>query len=654
METQTQLNISEPIESIESHELEPIQGYPRLNWKGKRPYQPDQFYPAQLKEAYGKEIDGWLNKIYWGDNLQVMSHLLKSYRGKITLIYIDPPFDSKADYKKRIELKGKSVENNQSAFEEKQYTDIWTNDEYLQFMYERFFLMRELLADNGSIYVHCDWHKSHYLRCILDEIFGEQNFRNDITWVRSTNPKGSQHKSSRYDVFTDTLLFYTKNVDTELNLDVIRIPLTEEELLEKYHRQDEKGRFYDGPIVSSASMGARPNLVYEYKGYTPPISGWRVNRHNLEEIDRQGNLGWTREGNPFRKLRIENDKGNPVGNLWADISLLNSQSEERKRIGYPTQKPEKLIERIIKASSNPGDLIFDCFMGSGTTQAVAMKIGRRFIGADINLGAVETTTKRLLNLAEEIQEKTAQGEIDIQEQDTEDTYTCYTGFEVYNVNNYDVFRNPAQAKDLLIEALEIQPLQSNSIYDGEKDGRMVKIMPINRIATRADLNELIAGFDYQAFERRQEEHPTLPVEKLLLICMGHEPNLAAALQNEVLHKLDIEVVDILRDKSKLEFKRESKAKIVRRNGHLIIEQFYSMNLLQKLSLMEENVEDWRELVESVKIDFNYDSAVLNPSVVDIPEEDELVSGSYPIPEDAGTIQVKITDLLSESLEETLE
>ena len=222
------------------------------------------------------------------------------------------------------------------------------------------------------------------------------------------------------------------------------------------------------------------------------------------------------------------------------------------------------------------------------------------------------------------------------------------------MNNYDVFRNPAQAKDLLIEALEIQPLQSNSIYDGEKDGRMVKIMPVNRIATRADLNELIAGFDYQAFERRQAEHPTLPVEKLLLICMGHEPDLKAHLKNEVPFDIDVHVVDILRDKSKLEFKRESKAKIVRHNGHLIIEQFYPMNLLQKLSLMEENVEDWRELVESVKIDFNYDGAVLNPSVVDIPEEDELVSGSYPIPEDAGTIQVKITDLLSESLEETLE
>ena len=283
-----------------------------------------------------------------------------------------------------------------------------------------------------------------------------------------------------------------------------------------------------------------------------------------------------------------------------------------------------------------------------------MKLGRRFIGADINLGAVETTTKRLHNRAREIQEDTVQGEINIPDENPQGELRFYAGFEVYNVNHYDIFRNPVEAKDLLIEVLEIQPFPAGGIYDGEKDGYMVKIMPINRIATRADLNELIAGFDYHAFERRQQEHPTLPVEKLMLVCMGHEPDLKAHLDNEVSYDLEIEVVDILRDKSKLEFKREPKARIIRCNGHLVIEQFYPMNLLQKLSLMEENVEDWRELVESVKVDFNYDGAVLNPCEVDIPEEGKLVKGSYPIPDDAGTIRVKITDLLSESLEETVE
>ena len=201
-----------------------------------------------------------------------------------------------------------------------------------------------------------------------------------------------------------------------------------------------------------------------------------------------------------------------------------------------------------------------------------------------------------------------------------------------------------------MQALEIQPLPNNTIFDGEKDGRMVKIMPINRIATRADLNELITGFDYKAFERRHTAAPGKPVEHLLLVCMGHEPDLAATLQKEVKYKLDIEVVDILRDQSRLEFKRDSEAEISVAKGELVIDQFYPMNLLQKLSLMKENVEDWRELTESVMIDWNYDGAVFEPTVVDVPGKDELVSGRYPVPDNAGTIRVKITDLLSESLE----
>ena len=590
MAEQTQFNVTEDVDSVENYEFEPIQGYPMLNWKGKRPFRSTQYYPVQLKETHGEEVNGWTNKIYWGDNLQVMSHLLKTHRGKVNLIYIDPPFDSKADYKKQIGLKGKNVENDRTAFEEKQYTDIWTNDEYLQFMYERLILMRELLADNGSIYLHCDPTMSHYLKLLMDEVFGEDKFRNEIAWCYKSMSQAKQWFPKKHDI----LLFYTNSDKWTFNTDDVRVSFSKE------------------------SLGRHG-------------SSWR-------------------SGNEEERAAIH-AKGKVIEDWW-EMPMLNSMSEER--LGYPTQKPMVILERIIKASSNPGDLVFDCFMGSGTTQAVAIKLGRRFIGADINLGAVETTTKRLINLATDIQKNEVQGEIGTHQESTEDVQTIYTGFEIYNVNHYDVFRNPAQAKDLLIEALEIQPLPTGGIYDGEKDGHMVKIMPINRIATRADLNELINGFDYRAFERHHREHPTRPVEKLLLVCMGHEPDLAAVLQNEVPYKLDIEVMDILRDKSKLEFKRESKAKIVRSNGQLIIEQFYPMNLLQKLSLMEENVEDWRELVETVKVDFNYDGKALNPSVVDLPEKDELVKGIYPIPENAGTIRVKITDLLSESLEETVE
>ena len=204
---------------------------------------------------------------------------------------------------------------------------------------------------------------------------------------------------------------------------------------------------------------------------------------------------------------------------------------------------------------------------------------------------------------------------------------------------------------MLIEALEVQKLEFSTVFDGEKDGRMVKIMPVNRIATRADLNELIAGFDYKAWERKQNESPNRPVEKITLVCMGHEPTLRAELELAAKpFKIDVEVVDILRDKADLEFKRDSEAKVSIKKGELVIEKFYPMNLLQKLSLQKESVDDWKELAESVLIDWNYDGAVLQPAMVDIPGKNEKVKGAYKVPDDAGTIRVKITDLLSESWE----
>jgi adenine-specific DNA-methyltransferase len=360
----------------------------------------------------------------------------------------------------------------------------------------------------------------------------------------------------------------------------------------------------------------------------------------MKRLDAEGRLVFPEKpnGRIQRKQYLDEWKGSPIQNLWVDIPPVNPVASER--LDYPTQKPERLLERIITASCPSGGLVFDCFMGSGTTQAVAMKLGRRFIGADINLGAIQTTTKRLIGVADALRQKGLDGEI-----------RHFTGFELHNVNHYDVFRNPIQAKELLVEALEVQKLEFSTIFEGEKDGRMVKIMPVNRISTRADLNELIAGFDYKAWERRQKENPNRPVEKITLVCMGHEPDLAPQLELAVKpFKIDVEVVDILRDKADLEFKRDSQAKVSIKKGELIIAKFYPMNLLQKLSLHKESVEDWKELVESVLIDWNYDGAVLQPAMVDIPGRGELVKGVYRVPDDAGTIRVKITDVLSESWE----
>lgn len=622
------------ITNVEKYEFEPIKGYPMLNWRGKRPFTSTQYYPAQLKEVHGEEVDGWRNKIFWGDNLQVMSHLLKKYRAKVDLVYIDPPFDSNAQYKKEIKLGRGNVYSDSSVFEEKQYSDIWSNDEYLQFMYERLVMTRELLSPNGVIFLHCDWHANSYLRLILEEIMGKGNLLNEIVWKRrggTTSPDARVLPR-----ITDTILVFSKGGDFQFNPLFIRDD--DDPYVGRFNRDDGDGRKYN--LIPLNASQPRPNLMYEYKGYKAPRFGWSVSLDRMKDMDEKGLLYFPEKKSQriYKKSFLDEWKGQPLTSLWTDIKLVNPMAEERTN--YPTQKPEALLERVISLASKPGSIVFDCFMGSGTTQVAALKLGRRFIGADINLGAIQTTTKRLVKIADDLRQKSL-----------DQTAKHYTGFELYNVNNYDIFRNPVQAKELLIEAMEIQELNFGSVFDGEKDGRMVKIMPVNRIAARADLNDLIAGFDYKTWERKQNESPNRPVEKITLICMGHEPDLAAQLELAVKPlKIDVEVVDILRDKADLEFKRDSEAKVAVKDGCLVIERFYPMNLLQKLSLQKESVEDWKELAESILIDWNYDGAVLQPSVVDIPGKNDLVKGVYKVPADAGTIRVKITDLLSESWE----
>ncbi len=624
-------------------DYEPIRGYPELRWTGKRPFRGTTYFPAQLKENHGDSVDGWRNKLYWGDNLQVMSHLLREYRGKVKLIYIDPPFDSKADYKKKIELRGANATSDASAFEEKQYTDIWTNDEYLQFMYERLILMRELLAEDGSIFLHCDDTKNAYLKLLLVEVFSESNFRNEIVWKRST---ATGLAMKRCGTLHDTIYWFSKSNNYQFTMQYHKY---EEEYLKRI-RKDESGRDYIP--IPTGNPGPRPNLYYEYKGYLPHPNGYKWTRGKMEELDRQGRLIFpeSKEGRIQYKQYLDEMEGVKLQDLWIDIPPVNPVAKER--LGYPTQKPEALIERIVKMTTKPGDLVFDCFMGSGTAQAVSMKLGRRFLGADINLGAIQTTTKRLLGIADELKS----GIPELALGDLVEPAKIITGFEVFTVNHYDFFRNELEAKELLIEALELQKLPGNMLWDGEKEGWMVKILAVNRLATAADLNPILGNLDYKAWERRSREHPDKPVERIRFVCMGHDPDLKAQFLDEMAKigfKVELEVLDILRDRKELQFKREAEAKIVLTKKKLEIQSFYPMNLLQKLSFDRAKVGEWRELVDSVLIDWNYDGAVFSPSLSDIPDKNTLVRGAYDVPDDAGTIRVKITDLIAESWEENV-
>ena len=544
---------------------------PELIWHGKRPYYSTQYYPAKLCESYIDNNNAWKNKLFWGDNLQVMSHLLKDYKGKIDLIYIDPPFDSKTDYKKRIELHGKSKKY---SFEEKQFSDTWVKDDFLQFMYERLIIMRELLSDKGCIYLHCDWHKSHHLRMIMDEVFGSENFVNEIVWHYSGagTPKGCWAKRH------DNIFLYSKTSKYTFNADDIRTD-------------------YSVATIERVS-------------------------HTLNNI---------RNGIDYGTYTL-----NPLGKYPEDVLDIPIEAPSANvRTGYPTQKPETLIERIIKASSNPGDLIFDCFMGSGTTQTVAMKLGRRFIGADINLASIQTTTKRLLSVAKQLNNEFF-NEIK------------YTNFEVYNVNNYDIFSNPVKAKEMIIESLGIHAFSKSDVWDGELNGRMVKIMPINRITNKDDLKSILGNLPYDVYRKRNNDNPNQPVERITVICMGHEPDLKESFESQIAYNIDIEILDILKDDLYLQLKHTAEADIVCDNNRLIIKSFYPANLMKKVQ--KDAIESWHQLVDSIMIDWNYNGEVLQPSCIDIPSKNEIVKGVYDIPENSGTIRVKITDLLSESIE----
>jgi adenine specific DNA methylase Mod len=343
----------------------------------------------------GKEGDsfeeGWKNKLIWGDNLLVMGSLLEKFAGKIDLIYIDPPFATGADFSFEAGVgdSGFEVHKQQSIMEEKAYRDTWGRgaDSYMTMIYDRLRLIRELLSETGSIYIHCDWHVGHSLKIVMDEIFGIDNFNNHITWKRST-PRGNA--GSRYAELTDYILFYTKTSDSIWNPQYGKY---REEYVEKYYGyKDEKtGRFFQ-PTSLLGHTGINP--VRNWRGISKP---WRYPPHRLDELDAAGLLYWPPKGEvPRLKRFLDEQKGTPIQSLWDDIPPVNSQAKEDT--GYDTQKSEALLERVINASSNEGDLVADFFCGSGTTLALAEKLGRRWIGCDLGRWAVHVTRKRLLGI----------------------------------------------------------------------------------------------------------------------------------------------------------------------------------------------------------------------------------------------------------------
>lgn len=350
-------------------------------FKGRIP----QVAPAYHSEAFGLFGEGlfagkpmalapWLNRLIYGDNLLVMAALLAgdertsldSLRGKVNLVYIDPPFDSKADYRTKIHLPGSDIAQKPTVLEQFAYSDTWKDGtaSYLRMICPRLILLRELLADTGSIYVHLDWHVGHYVKVLLDEIFGKENFRNEIIWRRSY----SHNDGNKFGVIHDTLLFYTKG-STYTYFPVL-IPRTEEETIEEYPYICERtGKRYKSVSLNAAGQGSPRVFGSRGQLYPPRGTHWRWSQERINEGIASGKIFFSATGTPRYKQYADDIEGKQVQDLWTDFMSISSRSNEG--VNYATQKPERLLERIIKASSNEGDLVLDVFGGSGTKKVLA-------------------------------------------------------------------------------------------------------------------------------------------------------------------------------------------------------------------------------------------------------------------------------------------
>jgi DNA modification methylase len=610
----------------ETVQIAEAKGRPMLHWVGKRPLDHVTAFPAQLVERFDpagelqtsevsetSEVSG--NLLFHGDNRDVLAWLLAhGYRGKVNLIYIDPPFDSGADYVRRVQLRGvtgvaKLEGETYTLGEQIQYTDIWANDTYLQFMYERLLLLKELVSSDGRILLHCNATRGHHLRFLMDEVFGSENFQNEIVWFYE-NKLGTG--GSVFDSRHDTILLYRKGERWTHN-DIL-VPVKE----------------------------IKPQPV------TQKIDGKRV---------------WLRDEEGDR-LYQDSQPTRPIGDVWT-IPIINPVASER--VGYPTQKPEALIEYIVYACSNAEDLVLDCFVGAGTTAVVAQKLGRRWIAADVNKGAIQTTSKRLQTVIREQIEAGAVQTSEVSETSEVCPPPAALSFSVYRVNDYDLQVQHNEAVNLAVELVGIERTKTDPFFDGTLGRRLVKIVPFNHPLTPLDLQLL------------QDELKVRPDEErdIVVVCLGKETAIDPWLEeyNKRRPVNKMEVIELRTDQkygkffvhqpaqAQVQIERVQTSEVWQTSEVLVveIEDFISPTIVERLEmdtpLFKAQIPDWRAMVDVVLIDTTYNGEVFDINLSDVPErKNDLVSGHYelPAPDGPSTVAVKIIDMLGEEVLVTAE
>ena len=432
-------------------------------------------YEMEQQEMVGSNPKG--NLMTQGECLSTCAYL-KDKGVEIDLVYIDPPFASGADYAKKVYVRRnplvqkaiaeaeQQLDNSEMmAFEEKMYGDIWDKEKYLNWMYENLMAIKSVMSERASIYVHLDYHIGHYVKILMDEIFGEENFRNEIVWKRSTAHSDSEFYGNNYDM----IFFYTKSSETTFNTVYQDY---EEEYLARFTQTDSDGRKWDSGNITAKGLSGG-GYDYEYKGVR---SLWRMPLSTMERLDSEGRLHFTKNGGIRSKVYLDELPGMPAQALWIDLNPVNSQADER--VDYATQKPEALLERIIKASSDEGMLVADFFGGSGVTATVAHKLGRRFIHNDVNINSIQTARDRLISAGAE--------------------------FEMLRVKDgVSLFRNPVQTMEklsTLIPGLNTAATLDKRYWTGNITDSQKGMMPVyipnlmdstKRVLDKVEMNMLI-------------------------------------------------------------------------------------------------------------------------------------------------------------------
>jgi site-specific DNA-methyltransferase (adenine-specific)/adenine-specific DNA-methyltransferase len=456
--------------------------------------------PELALDMGGRQVKGWTNKLIWGDNKLILSSLKAGAlrrqiedAGGLKLIYIDPPFDVGADFSMDIEIGGETFHKEPNLLEQIAYRDTWGRgaDSFISMIYERLILMRDLLHEEGSIYVHCDSRVNAYMRLALDDIFGRDNAVNEITWRRSDAHSDVGQGAKHLGKICDTIYFYSRNVNQHIvNMQYTPLP---ESTVDKWYRHVEEGtgRRYNMADITGPGGAKKGNPVFEWNGIT---RAWRYGRARMEQLENEGRIAYSGSGMAYQKRYLDESKGVPIQDLWDDIKMIRGIHASSEDQNYPTQKPEGLLERIILTSSNPGDLVADFFVGSGTTAAVAEKLGRKWIATDLGKFGIHTTRKRLIQVQRDLK---AAGQ-------------SFRAFEILNLGRYErqaylnvssrlspkkreqaLAKKEREFRELILRAYSAEPLKQDGFFHGKTAGRLVVVGPINLPVGRLFVEEVI-------------------------------------------------------------------------------------------------------------------------------------------------------------------